>query len=260
MQGPITLLRSAFDTFFKNPMLFIGIYLVPVVATAIGVGILVVGALVASAFESTVFAITLGLLVALIAIIGMMIAFILMGVAMLFAVGNPEKFTVMTVYKKSMPYILPYIWISFLGMLLLLAVCLLAVAIIAVPLMLMGEVHQMLQNPLYALICIVPVFIVGLYFMFAHYALVFEDIRGIAALKKSYRYVTGKWFSVFLRVIALSFVVGILGAVIGLPAELNDLYIIGIATAVLQFVFQMVMTPVSIAYYYGIYTDLKNAK
>jgi len=119
--------------------------------------------------------------------------------------------------KFSWPKIVPYAWVLFL------------MGIITIA----GFI-----------LLIIPGIILSIWFSFALYLFVFEDVRGMEALKKSKELVKGYWWPVFGRL----FLFGFLGALISSVPVIGDLVNI------------FLMMPLGVIYAYFIYENLKTVK
>ena len=68
-----------------------------------------------------------------------------------------------------------------------------------------------------ALLLVVPAIIFGVFWAFAIFAVMHDNLQGMAALKESKRVVQGHWWKVFGNVIAFGFVAGIAGSILSAP-------------------------------------------
>lgn len=109
---------------------------------------------------------------------------------------------------------------------------------------------------------IIPGIIFAIWFGFAIYVFIAEDLKGFAALKRSKEYVRGKWWQVFGRYLAFISLCLLLGLAIGLI--LGILYsVIGevkILTSIINYAFQLLIAPLSFIYYFILYEKLRAIK
>lgn len=123
---------------------------------------------------------------------------------------------------------------------------------------------------LWSFLFIIPGIIFGIFYSFAVYALLFEDFRGMTALKRSKELVSGYWWPVFWRNLVLIIVVFILTLIINLIFTLPLLFIakegltypvLAGISSVVRIAFSMFFIAlVSIIYSYIIYQNLVKIK
>jgi hypothetical protein len=151
--------------------------------------------------------------------------------AMVYAVADPARYrNFMDAYKASAPIFLPLIWVMILT----------ALAVFV------GFI-----------LLIIPGIIAMVWLSFAQYTVVLEGKRGIEALKASKAYVTGRWFSVFGRLIVMWIVVGVISVAVSavISSLVPDKALSeGVSTLVGAF-----FTPFTVAYMYLLYRDLSAA-
>lgn len=87
-----------------------------------------------------------------------------------------------------------------------------------------------------------------IWFNFATYVLVVENIKGTKALSRSKFFVKGYWWSVFWRSIVLGMLMGIIALVLGF---------IPIAGGIIG---EVLLTPFTIVFGFLLYEDLKRLK
>lgn len=223
MKGFAALFSGAIAIFKEQPKLFVGIYLVPGVLTFL---MTILGALESSMGLGKT---STGTLTAIVGI-ALAVASILMSIAMIKAVMQPT-ITVKEAYRMAMPYFWRYILLSILT----------ALAIIG------GFI-----------LLIVPGIIFMVWFTFSYYVLVDENIGTIDSMKRSKALVAGKWFVVFGRLVVLMIAGLVIGMVFG---ALGGMFggTAGAVTiaAVVNLGVNAVLTPISVAYLYLMYRDLK---
>ncbi|MEX0918211.1 MAG: YciC family protein [Candidatus Paceibacterota bacterium] len=222
MKGPITLIRNAVDVFLQNPKLFVGIYIIPGILTFL-VTMLV------EFQEGLALATPVTYTLAAILWILVIIASIFMGIAMIHAVMNPSL-SIMDAYRASTPYFWRYVILSIVVTLAVLAGFLLL---------------------------IIPGIIFSVWFAFSYYVLIAEGTGGIEAMKQSKRMVSGKWWAVFGRLLVLVAIGIVVGLIFGLIGALFDEFIGAGVAAVSNLILNAILTPISIAYVYVLYLELK---
>lgn len=107
------------------------------------------------------------------------------------------------------------------------------------------------------ILLVIPGIFLAVALSFGSYVLIFEDVRGADALKRSYGYVKGRWFGVFGRYLFLM-LVGILFTIALSFATVPTLLSPYLASFVIGFL-SMLGTAISTAYIYSLYTDIRPA-
>lgn len=219
MRKPTELLKGAIERFKTNPKLFIGIVLVPIIASVLtavfapskGTGVI-------NIYEWIVYiALSLALLV----------TNVLMSVALIIAAHNPT-IGVKEAYSGARMYFWKYIGFSLLMMVILLPAFILFV---------------------------IPAIILGVWFTFATFILVLENSAIIDSFKTSRAYVKGKWWTVFGRLVFVFFLLIVIMIPFGIlasfmPASKAMIDTIGNLIALL-------ISPITILYVYLMYQDVK---
>ncbi len=151
--------------------------------------------------------------------------------ALIYAIKDSEEgIGVIEAYKRGWSKILSYWWILFLS----------------ITITFVGF-----------LFFIVPGIILGIWFSFAQFILINEDLKGTKALSKSKSYVNGKWVQIFLRfsfIFILLFIISILANFI-----IGFLHI-SFGQKIINFVIELLMTPLSIIYSFSLYNSLRPQK
>lgn len=186
-----------------------GIILIPALVILFGSAMAAGGAKI---FEVSFFGLLPLMAGASLAILGAFIA-LWARLALIYAIKD-EKLGAGESYSESWPKFFSYWWIAILTGFLMLAGFFLFV---------------------------IPAFVFGVWFVFAGFALVFDNQKGLSALVKSREYVRGRWRPVFWRLFLLAAAMGILSSV---P-------VFGQIVAFLAWPFFMV-------YLYLIFTELKS--
>jgi hypothetical protein len=104
------------------------------------------------------------------------------------------------------------------------------------------------------ILLVIPGIIWMIQLLFVGAVVIFEDVRGKAALRQSRHYVKGHWWAVLLRGIVLLIVLIPVYILMGLLSFLPGMLFV-IVTLILNF---FVITPFSITYLYKLYVDLKS--
>jgi len=114
---------------------------------------------------------------------------------------------------------------------------------------------------LWTLLLIIPGIIFGIFYSFALYLLVFEDVKGLNAVKRSQALVTGYWWAVFGRTAFMILVAMLASFVLSLPfvflSEGTTWYSI---YSLAQNLVWAVITPIFIVFPYLMYKDLRSIK
>ncbi|MEI7620300.1 MAG: hypothetical protein WCJ57_01890 [Candidatus Falkowbacteria bacterium] len=114
---------------------------------------------------------------------------------------------------------------------------------------------------LWTLLLIIPGIIFGVFYCFASYLLIFEDVKGMNAIKRSKALVTGYWWAVFGRTMFAILVAMLASFVLSIPfiflSEGSILYTI---YSLLQNIAWAVVTPIFMIFTYLMYKDLRHIK
>lgn len=141
--------------------------------------------------------------------------------------------TARAVFEHSRQYIRPFFWTSFLTGLLVI---------------------------LWGLLLIIPAIIFGVYYSLSSQVVIGENLKGMAAIKKSKEYVKGMWWKVFgysLLLIMVCFILSILATVIDKSIGLYDSESgNGLFTNLLW----IPLTPFTLTYVYLLYEKIKALK
>jgi len=110
---------------------------------------------------------------------------------------------------------------------------------------------------LWTLLLIIPGIIYSVLYSFACYALFFEDKRGLAAIRRSVKLVTGYFWPVFGRFLFVGVIVWIFSMLISIPISLTatDSLFSSIWSGVVQ-VISLITGPIVLIYTYNIYKEL----
>jgi len=109
----------------------------------------------------------------------------------------------------------------------------------------------------------IPGLVIAVWFSLAVFVLMNEDVRGLTALLKSREYIKGYWWPVLGRVLFFGGVLFISSVIyLALVSGLRDLFKTSLpfVPTILQFVPNVVVAPLIIAYFYSLYKDLRVLK
>lgn len=224
MRGPIELLTASFELFKNHWKLFLGIFAIPGLVTAI------VDYYSATHPVSNVYGAEYPLPMIVVSII-MVLALFAMQIALSKAVSAPNETTIKSAYQFAQKYFLQYILLSIMvGFVILLG----------------------------TLALIIPGIIFAVWFGFSYFVLIFEGKKGVDAMKASKAYVKGHWWAIVGRIVVLMFVMIALSIITGIGGKiLGMVFPHAILIAVVSFVTSFVAMPIAIAYAYFMYVDLK---
>lgn len=238
LPGGVALLRQAWAILKQRFSTFLGVVAIPILIASVFIIVLSVGGFFGLSLLSTKFA--AGGVVLLLVLLVVFVLVIIIGqiwaqTALLHAViHNQEKIGVIESYRRGWHKVFPYLWVSFLS-----------------GLIIVGGF----------LLFIVPGIIFAIWFSLAFIVLVSEDMRGMNALLKSREYVTGRWGSVFWRLIFIgivSYLVSLIPAFIFLFLETSK--ILEVVRIIISFSISLLFTPLMMIYLFLIYSHLKSIK
>lgn len=225
MRSPTELLQGAFTIFKENVKLFFLIFIIPAI-----ISILAILTLLPSAYTDNMMPVltVLPLYVLILAVVN-----ILMSLAMIKVVASPSDTTVKSAYSFAAKNFWSYVWVSVL-----------------VGLATLGGF----------ILLIIPGIIFMIWFMFSYYVLLFEGKKGTDALKGSREHVRGRWWAVFGRLLFFLVIMLIVsfafGLIFGMDSNQRDAKPLEqIGSMLLNFV----LMPISLAYLYLMYQDLKGS-
>lgn len=219
MRNPIQLLNDSLSLLKDNLGLFFGIIMIPVVLSVL-VSIFepAQDTGVVDAMEWFVFA-GLTLLTAIVNVF--------MGIALILALNN-RSLSVKEAYSGATAFFWRYLGLSILTSI-----------IITVGFILL----------------IIPGVLLSVWLTFATFILVLERTKIVEAMKKSREYVRGRWWGVFGRLVAGSFMALLILAILFAVVRLLDVDIL-VENMIMTFI-SMLLAPVVVGYMYLMYQDLK---
>jgi len=114
---------------------------------------------------------------------------------------------------------------------------------------------------LWTLLLIIPGIIFGIFYYFALYFLIFEDVKGMNAIKSSKALVSGYWWGVFGRTMFLLLVAMLASFVLSIPFMfLSEGTIMYTIYSLIQNLIWVVVIPVFMVFTYLMYKDLRGIK
>jgi len=284
LPGTFSILGDAWRLYKKRFLVFIGIVLVSFLFILLAQIIGRAGyAFTLSLFVSKLFGGTpIGkiILLLIIAVLAWFVAVLIQTAvqiwnqaSLLFAIK--EKINILEAYKRGWKKIISYYWISILKGLIIVS--------LFIPIIILGIISLrdidifnfqisetlIILGIIFTLFSLVLLIIVTIWFSFAHYILIAEDIRGRDALLKSRQYVKGKWWAVFGRFLLLALIylivfLAIISIVVLLLWALNLINISGIASllggSIFILILPLVMMPLTVISGFTIYTNSKKLK
>lgn len=226
MRSPVTLLTDAWNFFTSNAKLLIGIYLVPGVLAFLFTFVSRAYEAVAKQGDMPSLSLSALFFVSLVVVI---VANVLMGIAMIKAIAEPQSTTIKSGYTFAKKLFWPYLWVAAL-----------------VGLAIMGGL----------ILLIIPGIIFMVWFGFSYFVLIFEDKRGTKAMKASRELVRGKWWAVFGRYAFLVLIVMLVSIPVGMLSAIGTAIGGEVMSGLLSTAVNFVMVPVSVTYAYYMYKDL----
>lgn len=221
MKGPIALLQESIAIFKTNPQLFIGIYLIP--------GLLTLIFTLFIDYEGSLHMMQpMSIAITAVLWIAMMVASIFMAIAMIYAVMN-SQISVLSAYQSAKPFFWRYVVLSILVSLSILV----------------GFI-----------LLIIPAILFFVWFTFSYYVLINENISGIDAMKRSKALVSGRWWAVFGRLVALMLLGLIMGLAFGFIGSLGSMFVSEVFFGIVNLILNAILAPISVAYLYLLYKDL----
>lgn len=234
MRGPVTLLKDAWNRTRGNLRLFVLIYLPPTVVAAL-FGYLSTAlfpqdaeGMVSLAYDP---AITYGIFVP--ALIATVVLTFVGSLALLKAVMTPAGMSVASAYRFGSTHIWGFFLLSLL---------------------------VALATLLGFLLFIIPGIILSVWFLYAQFVFIETAEGGTTAMRKSHALVRGRWWGTFGRTVFLTIVAMAAYLLLGIAVGLAGVFIPGLgwgAEHVLLHLVSLVVTPLAIAYLYGMYRDAK---
>lgn len=200
LPGVVQLLKESWAAFIKRIGTFVLLVIIPIFASGLIIGPLVVLAIVAFIFlapesfpidASVLLYVVLGFL-GLFAIFAIVVIQAWVGAALIFAVAD-EKLSLKDALRKGWKQLLSYLWISFLFNIII---------------------------GIGFLLFFIPGIIFAVWFSLTLFVFAVEGVKGSQALHKSRAYVRGRFWKVFGRLIAV-FVIGYVVSFV--PAALDEM-------------------------------------
>ncbi len=240
LPGPLSLLKKSFEAYQKKLFVYLGIVFLSAGATALlwfafSLVFSFQGSIVSSSgLDISGFLTPRVLIPFFLVVLGNGLIQVWTLTSLFCAVRDRKKSKgVIAAFQEGWLKILPYIWVSFLMGLLIMT----------------GS-----------LFFFVPAIIFSVWFSFSAFIVVTEDIRGLNALLKSKRYVAGRWWSVFGREIAGSFIVAFMATVLSLVLSFTFGLLIGERGRDIASIGTMLFVPLGAIYSFLLYEELKRIK
>jgi len=227
LPSPSAILREAWIIYKKKIKTFLGIMLIPVVVS-LAFSLLLFGAMGLSAPDGFEIGLGLSITFGIIATVVSIILYTWAQIALIYAIR--EEISVKGAYLRAKQKLVSCWWVSFL-----------------VGLITVGGV----------IFLIVPGLIFAIWFSFAVFVLIEEDLKGMDALLKSKKYVTGRWGSVAWRIGFMGLIVMgiaiIMNIVIGILGFSSD-------SGLLNTLISLVVTPLVMTYTFLLYSYAKKTR
>jgi hypothetical protein len=226
------MLEGAIKIWWKNLLKFLKVYLWGALYAFIPVAVIIVLSLVAvKFFETNNSLIIIPLFILIIACVVVSLYFIIRAyIGMFLLVKKDYTGDELEIFKETKKYFWSYLWLSVLTTIFVL---------------------------LWALLLIIPGIIFSVFYSFAVYAFFFEDLKGMAAVKRSVSLVKNYWWAVFGRFIVIAIVLWIFTVIISIPLYFTDDKSIFFSfwNSIIQII-NFLIGPISLLYFYQIYKDL----
>ncbi len=182
-------------------------------------------------FESNIFLVIIGFIIL---ISWFIILFLFTPLALICAFCD-ESLGVIAAYKSALSKFKSYLWLVVLGF------------FIGLGGLVMG---------------IIPIFIFGVWFIFAAYILIDQNLYGLQALLRSKDYVAGCWWKIFWRILICSLIITGISFVIISPFDIFNKNIIDNTLLVLvdEILYTFLLLPFAVAYSFILYRSLISLK
>jgi hypothetical protein len=220
MRSSFRLFSDSWSLVKQNMFLYVGILVVPMLLSYAA------GLFMPS--QNTAIASTAEWLIYLVLLVVSVLASILMTIAFTLALDNPSL-QIGQAYRASLGLFWSYLGLSIVMSLILLAGFLLL---------------------------IIPGIIMSVWFSFATFVLILERSSIKDSLKRSREYVRGRWWGVFGRLIIMSIVAFVFGAIFGIVASMIPNPALSELVVTL---FSLIIMPILIGYIYLMYKDVKSS-
>ncbi len=235
LPGATKIFGQAWNIYKQRLGTFLGIIVIPILILMVITAIFfVAGGLLSVIFLFSKFTVSSIVLFILLAILFFIIISVIQAwgqIALLYAIkDSSEKIGIIESYRRGWHKILSYFWVYLL-----------------VSLVIFGGF----------LLLIVPGIIFAVWFSFAIFILIAENLKGTKALSKSKEYVKGHWWGVFWRFFFIEALISII-YLIFIP--IFSLLKIPLASMIGEFIAILFLTPFGMTYLFMIYNNLKALK
>lgn len=229
------LLESAINIWWKNLLKFVKVYLWGALFTLIPVVIMFLLILSTySSLASSLFVLVPILILSGVCFLAVIYLLFCTYIGTFLLVKNNYQGNELEIFKETRKYFWDYFWLSILTAILII---------------------------LWTLLLIIPGIIFSVFYSFAVYVFFFENIKGMAAIRKSLNLVKGYWWPVFGRFIVIGIALWIFTVIISIPLYFtNDKsYFYSFWSFIIQII-NFLVGPISLLYFYQIYQDLSRIK
>ncbi|MFA7287078.1 MAG: hypothetical protein WC052_05445 [Patescibacteria group bacterium] len=251
LASPRVLLIGAFSLYrqrFAQAMTILSYGVLGVAATSVVFVIVVVVAAVGTASPSPL----LALLSLLVGGIFTVLAFLAVAVAQLWTmlaltvsfVAEQPITSARLAFRNSRALVFPYLWV-------VIATSALTGLLIFPPYFLLGVTTSALAT-VGVLLLFIPGVIASIWFVLGLLVLVVEQRRGLDVLLVSREYVRGRWWAMFYRIVVLALLAAVLSFIANIPSEVG----LDAVARTINFVLQLLFTPVIIAYTMLLYRSI----
>ncbi len=228
----VVLLKKAWAVYTEKFWKFMGLQLVAILGAAVYMALfVVVFGLAGDRIESGM---TVGLIVFFVGFIFMMVLSAISQIATMYLLRPEEERGVLELLRSATTRFWPYV-----------------VVIIAVTLF----------TSLWSLLLVIPGLIMAVFYSMAYFVWFFEDYESTTALKRSRELVSGYWFAVVGRMLALGLLFWVVMIIFSIPGFFMDPESVG--GLLWQFVTQVIsfaVAPFAMVYFYTMYQDLVRIK
>lgn len=246
LAGPSTILSEAWGIYRSNLKIFAGIVVVPMIAIALLAAIFFVGSLVLKIFANidalgNVLNFSLGFVVILSVAVFIILLEFWSQIALITAIKDRnENISIAEAYRRAWHKIRSYFWVALLTGLITFG----------------GFIFF-----------VIPGIIFSLWFGFAAFIVIEEDLKGMNALLRSKAYASDYLFEIIWRFLFIGLVVFMIsfgiGIVFGVPILIATILKAQLLADILNFlsyIVKLLVTPLTIIYSYLIYKHLKELK
>ena len=221
MRNPIELFQASWGIFSGNPKLYVGIMLVPaIISYLLAISEPNFSTAVINVYEWAIYGVFMLVL---------FVVNLLMGIALVLALSN-QSLSIKAAYSEARKYFWRYILLSILLTVIL---------------------------GLGYLFLIIPGIILTVWFSFSVFVMILENQGPINSLKQSRRYVKGRWWGIFGRLLGLILLTFILSAIVSAVAAAGAAVLPEYILVLVVLAGNLVIAPITMGYLYALYQDVK---